>query len=32
VTGRRGEEAQRLDLDPHSLAFSFEHQVRVEER
>jgi predicted phage baseplate assembly protein len=31
VTGRRGEEVQRLDLDRHSLVFSFEHQVRVEE-
>jgi predicted phage baseplate assembly protein len=30
VTGRRGAEVQRLDLDPDSLVFSFEHQVRVE--
>jgi predicted phage baseplate assembly protein len=32
VTGRRGAETQRLELDAHSLVFSFEHQVRVEER
>jgi hypothetical protein len=32
VTGRRGKETQRLELDQHSLVFSFEHQVRVEER
>lgn len=31
VTGRRGGEVQRINLDKHSLAFSFEHQVRVEE-
>jgi predicted phage baseplate assembly protein len=31
VTGERGEEAQRLDVDPHSLIFSFEHHVRVED-
>ncbi len=31
VTGQRGAETQRLNLDKHSLAFSFEHQVRVEE-
>ncbi len=32
VTGRRGAETQRLNLDEHSLVFSFEHQVRVEGR
>ena len=31
VSGRRGAEAQRLNLDTHSLVFSFEHQVLVEE-
>jgi predicted phage baseplate assembly protein len=31
VTGERGEEAQRLDVDPHSLIFSYEHHVRVED-
>jgi predicted phage baseplate assembly protein len=31
VTGKRGAETQRLNLDKHSLVFSFEHQVRVEE-
>ncbi len=31
VTGKRGAEVQRLDLDKHSLVFSFEHHVRVEE-
>jgi predicted phage baseplate assembly protein len=31
VTGKRGAETQRLNLDTHSLVFSFEHQVRVEE-
>jgi predicted phage baseplate assembly protein len=31
VTGKRGSEVQRLPLDKHSLVFSFEHQVRVEE-
>lgn len=31
ITGRRGAEVQRLNLDKHSLVFSFEHQVRVEE-
>ena len=31
VTGKRGAETQRLTLDPHSLVFSFEHHVRVEE-
>jgi predicted phage baseplate assembly protein len=31
VTGERGEETQRLDVDRHSLIFSFEHHVRVED-
>ncbi|GAB3459373.1 putative baseplate assembly protein [Actinophytocola sediminis] len=31
VTGERGEEAQRLDVDAHSLVFSYEHHVRVED-
>lgn len=31
VTGERGSEATRLDLEANSLAFSFEHHVRVEE-
>jgi predicted phage baseplate assembly protein len=31
VTGERGEEKTRIDLDANSLVFSFEHQVRVEE-
>jgi predicted phage baseplate assembly protein len=29
-TGKRGEPAQRLDIDPHALVFSYEHQVLVE--
>lgn len=32
VTGVRGNEVQRIDLDANSLAFSFDHQVRVEGR
>lgn len=31
VTGERGKETQRLNLDANSLVFSFEHHVRVEE-
>jgi predicted phage baseplate assembly protein len=31
VTGERGKETQKLELDPYSLLFSYEHQVRVEE-
>ncbi|MEZ0092241.1 putative baseplate assembly protein [Streptacidiphilus sp. EB129] len=30
VTGVRGKEAGRIDLDANSLVFSYEHQVRVE--
>jgi predicted phage baseplate assembly protein len=29
-TGKRGEPAQRLDIDPLALVFSYEHQVLVE--
>jgi predicted phage baseplate assembly protein len=29
LTGQRGEPVQRIELGPHALAFSFEHQVRV---
>ncbi|MRG59564.1 putative baseplate assembly protein [Agromyces sp. CFH 90414] len=29
VTGKRGEPAQRIVLDPDALVFSFEHKVRV---
>ncbi len=31
VTGTHGSETQRVDLEPNSLVFSFEHQLRVEE-
>ncbi|MFG3712510.1 putative baseplate assembly protein [Micromonospora sp. NPDC047730] len=31
VTGERGAEAGRVDLEPDSLVFSFDHQLRVEE-
>jgi predicted phage baseplate assembly protein len=31
VTGERGKEAQKLELDPYSLVFSYEHQIRVEQ-
>jgi predicted phage baseplate assembly protein len=30
VTGQRGQQTQRLELEPHALVFSFEHQVLVE--
>lgn len=30
VTGRRGPESTRIELDSHSLVFSFDHQVLVE--
>lgn len=30
VTGQRGQQVQRLELEPHALVFSYEHQVRVE--
>jgi predicted phage baseplate assembly protein len=31
VTGERGAPAQRLELNPNSLVFSYQHQVRVSE-
>jgi predicted phage baseplate assembly protein len=31
VTGKRGEEARRIDIKPNSLVFSYDHQIRVEE-
>lgn len=30
VTGERGSAEQRIELDPHALVFSYDHQVRVE--
>jgi predicted phage baseplate assembly protein len=30
LTGTRGKEAARIDLDTNSLVFSYEHQIRVE--
>ena len=30
VSGERGTAAQRLEIDPHALVFSYDHQVRVE--
>ena len=30
VTGQRGQQTTRLDLEPTSLVFSYEHQVLVE--
>ena len=30
VTGQRGGATQRLDIEPHALVFSYEHQVLVE--
>jgi predicted phage baseplate assembly protein len=30
VTGVRGSQAARIDLEPNSLVFSYEHQIRVE--
>ena len=32
VTGERGKEATRIELEANSLAFSYEHHIRVEER
>ncbi|MEY9908149.1 putative phage baseplate assembly protein [Catenulispora sp. MAP12-49] len=32
ITGARGKESTRIDLDVNSLVFSYEHQVRVEAR
>jgi predicted phage baseplate assembly protein len=31
LTGERGKETRRIDVEPNSLVFSFDHQVRVEE-
>jgi predicted phage baseplate assembly protein len=31
ITGQRSEAVQRLDMDAHSLVFSYEHLLRVEE-
>jgi predicted phage baseplate assembly protein len=31
VTGERGKETTKLELDPYSLIFSYEHHVRVEQ-
>ncbi len=30
VTGQRGQQAPRLEVEPHALVFSYEHQVMVE--
>ena len=30
LTGRRGDPADRIDVDRHALVFSFEHQIRVD--
>jgi hypothetical protein len=30
VTGQRGQQTQRLELEPHALVFSYEHQVLVD--
>ena len=30
VTGQRGQQTQRLELEPHALVFSYEHQILVE--
>ncbi|MFF5218373.1 putative baseplate assembly protein [Micromonospora sp. NPDC000442] len=32
ITGQRGAATPRVELDRHALVFSYEHQVRVEER
>jgi predicted phage baseplate assembly protein len=32
VTGERGKETTKLELEPNSLVFSYAHQIRVEER
>ncbi len=31
ITGQRGQATQRLDLEPHALVFSYEHQLMVED-
>ena len=30
ITGERGEQVQRIDVDAQSLVFSFEHQILVQ--
>jgi hypothetical protein len=30
ITGERGKSTDRLDVEPHALVFSYEHQVMVE--
>jgi hypothetical protein len=30
VTGQRGQAVQRLQIEPHALVFSYEHQILVE--
>ena len=30
VTGERGKQTDRLELEPHALVFSYDHQVLVE--
>jgi predicted phage baseplate assembly protein len=30
ITGQRGQQTQRLEVEPHALVFSYEHQVLVE--
>lgn len=32
ITGQRGEAVQRIEIGPDALVFSYQHQVRVEER
>jgi predicted phage baseplate assembly protein len=32
LTGRRGDQATRIELDRHALVFSHQHQIRVDER
>ena len=30
VTGQRGQQTPRLELEPHALVFGYEHQILVE--
>ena len=30
ITGQRGQQTSRLEVEPHALVFSYEHQVLVE--
>jgi hypothetical protein len=30
VTGERGKAAERLEVEPHALVFSYQHQVMVQ--